>query len=473
MTDDDHDLTRRLHDAIDPNLPRPGVEDRLLQNAGERIRDAGATQRVWWHPLQTTLGGTLITVLVVALVGGALGITLSLRGHAPTVARTPLPVTPISLPTQSPSPLPVSPTPVGTPSTIGYVQPSALSFPTASDGWALGSACDRQQNCAPTLARTINGGNSWSLVHLPLRFDTSSFTSGLVAASKNDVWIWGSLAYGDAVLATTHNGGQTWEQTTLGSADVVDIQIAGGTTWAEVACGDTAPPCAHLLSQPVRGGAWTDLGSLPSVVQGAAYRNGAVPGPQLIRSGPTAWIWNDNQQHPALVRTVDGARTWQTLTMPCTFGNTVVLGASSASHVMLECAQVGGGPPPQEVWSSTDGGSRWTLRSRSGYTDYTPPKPNVGNPGGSSGGSGLVVIDTTTTFLANAQGDALVTQNDGVTWVPTAIPADQYFGGGGAVSLVFPDALHGWAFAPAGVWATGDGGVSWHLQPIIGPVPGY
>lgn len=89
------------------------------------------------------------------------------------------------------------------------------------------------------------------------------------------------------------------------------------------------------------------------------------------------------------------------------------------------------------------------------------------------GASGLVVINDTTSFLANAEGDALVTHDDGVTWFPTAIPASQYFGGGGAVDLAFPGALHGWAFAPAGVWNTTDGGVHWHLQPIIGPVPGY
>jgi hypothetical protein len=475
MTDGDQneDPRSRIHDAIDPLLPRPGVEQRVLRSARRRIEDGSAPQRLWWQPLRTTLGGTLMALLVVAVVGGTLGITLGLRGHSPSPAKTPLVRTPVPFPTKPPTPPPATATPAETPSTIRYVQPSSLSFPTAVDGWVLGSACDQQQKCRPTLARTSNGGGSWSLVHLPLSFDTTAFTSGLVAGSKTDVWIWGSLASGDAVLATTHNGGQTWQQTSLGSADVVDIQIANGTAWVEVACGDSAPPCAHLLSQPVHGGRWTNLGPLPSVVQGPAYRNGAVPGPQLIRSGSNAWIWNDNQQRPALVRTNNGGRTWQTLPMPCTFGNTVVLGASSASHIMLECAQVGGGPPPQEVWSSTDGGSRWTLRSRSGYNDYTPPRANVGNTGDSMGASGLVVINDTTSFLANAEGDALVTHDDGVTWFPTAIPASQYFGGGGAVDLAFSGALHGWAFAPAGVWNTTDGGVHWHLQPIIGSVPGY
>src|ERR1700688_4023950 len=219
MTDGDQnkDPRSRIHDAIDPLLPRPGVEQRVLRGARRAIEDGSAPQRVWWQPLRTTLGGTLMALLVVAVVGGTLGVTLGLRGHSLSPAKTPLVMTPVPLPTKPPTPPPATATPAETPSTIRYVQPSSLSFPTAVDGWALGRACDQQQNCRPTLARTSNGGSSWSLVHLPLSFDTTAFTAGLVAGSKTDVWIWGSLASGDAVLATTHDGGQTWQQTSLGS----------------------------------------------------------------------------------------------------------------------------------------------------------------------------------------------------------------------------------------------------------------
>ena len=44
---------------------------------------------------------------------------------------------------------------------------------------------------------------------------------------------------------------------------------------------------------------------------------------------------------------------------------------------------------------------------------------------------------------------------------------------GGGEGLTFADALHGWTFNNAGLWATTDGGTDWQYQPLIGPVPGY
>ena len=44
---------------------------------------------------------------------------------------------------------------------------------------------------------------------------------------------------------------------------------------------------------------------------------------------------------------------------------------------------------------------------------------------------------------------------------------------GGGEGLIFADALHGWIFNGAGLWATTDSGTTWQYQPVIGPVPGY
>ena len=80
----------------------------------------------------------------------------------------------------------------------------------------------------------------------------------------------------------------------------------------------------------------------------------------------------------------------------------------------------------------------------------------------------LVVLNGATSFLADGQGDAWVTHDDGVTWASAAIPnhSTVYT----ADFLTFADAQHGWAYTwGGGVWATSDGGASWVPQTIIGP----
>jgi len=170
------------------------------------------------------------------------------------------------------------------------------------------------------------------------------------------------------VLADSHDGGHTWQVQNLGVEAVYDLQIAGGTMWADIACTGKAPPCVRLVSQPVTGGAWTNLPAVPKSVQGKATPLIGPSIPELLRFGAEAWMWNDVQQRPALIRSGDDGRSWQSLPLPCGQYNRMFLGASSDDQLMLYCSVVGGlGAPPREVWTSSDGGSQWTLESRAGY----------------------------------------------------------------------------------------------------------
>jgi photosystem II stability/assembly factor-like uncharacterized protein len=183
-------------------------------------------------------------------------------------------------------------------------------------------------------------------------------------------------------------------------------------------------------------------------------------------------MWNWQQQTPALIRSDDGGRTWQSLSLPCGPDHGMWLGASSVNQLMLYCifgdATSGS---PREVWASSDGGLHWTRRTRAGYIHASPPLPNVGvGPGDVEVPSALLVLSDATAFLANGQGDAWVTHDDGVTWASAAIPnhATNYT----ADFLTFADAQHGWAYAfGGGVWVTSDGGANWISQPIFGTFP--
>jgi hypothetical protein len=435
-------------------------------------------------PATVTGPRALVAVVVVALAGGAVGIGLGLRGHARPVveaARTAEAATPaagstsIPMPIKPPAVAAPTPTPWQAPSTIAYVEPGSVSFPTASDGWTLGDACDAQQDCETGVARTTDGGATWAMVTPPVDPNPANVSMmGLASASSDDAWVWGTDSDGDGVFEATHDGGETWQPGGV-SGQVVDVAIAGETVWAVTGCAqDAGASCpVNVLSAPVGGGPWTDLASLPAAVQGAPISNSVLGGPQLVRSGGSAWLLNDNQSEPGLVSTDDGGLSWILLSSPCPTFERLSLAASS-DDLMLTCVDMGAWPAPQEVWASDDGGASWLLRSREYTSLLSPPLADVGTIDSMGAPIGLALLSSTTAWMVNDREDDLVTHDDGVTWAPAPLPQSAAWNNaGGGEGLTFANALDGWTFNSAGLWATTDGGAGWQAQPIIGPVPGW
>jgi photosystem II stability/assembly factor-like uncharacterized protein len=459
ITPEEEPFARLVHQALDGVRPRAGVEDRVLESARLHIAGETSTPRV-----RGWLGGALVALAVVAVLGGALGITLAQRKHVtpattPPPAVTPLPRHPPTPPIVAPSPTPAAPLDFGS---------TSYGFSSPSDGWTLGSACDVQNTCTFGIYRTTDGGQQWSHVLFPFNFDGGNFTLHVTAASISDAWVWGSPSSGLNVIDATHDGGQSWQQLQVGSAEVGDMVVSGETAWAVTTCATTVPCTARLFSQSVAGGPWNDL-ALPESVQSPIDNNGDEPLTQLLREGGRMWVLDENQQRPALVRSDDDGHIWASLAaLPCHAGATMILGASSPDQLMLACANEGGWPAPQEVWTSNDGGSKWVLRSREGYNeDFSPPEPNVGSIDSYGAPIGLVVINSSTAWMANDRDDDLVTHDGGVTWTHAALPSDYFGGGGGAEGIGFTDSLHGWTFVPGGLWTTSNGGTTWHEQPGI------
>jgi hypothetical protein len=363
------------------------------------------------------------------------------------------------------------------PASIAYMVPGAISFPTAADGWVLGDACDAQQDCETGVARTSDGGATWTMVSSPVGPDPADYHPlDIEAASSDDAWVWGATAGGQGVFDATHDGGASWQPVDLNGAVVVDVNVDGGSAWAVTGCaqGGETPCPVTVLSSPVGGGPWAGLAPLPATVQGAPISNTTLGGPQLVRSGESAWLLNANQSQPGLVTTDDGGQTWVSLPLPCSEYAEMNLAASSPSDLMLACVDMGAWPAPQEVWASQDGGAEWVLRSREWSTLLASPLPDVGTIDNEGAPIGAVLVSSTTAWMVNDREDDLVTHDDGVTWAPGALPAEAGWNeGGGGEGLVFADALDGWTFNSAGLWATTDGGADWNYQPIIGPVPGW
>jgi hypothetical protein len=404
---------------------------------------------------------------VAALLGGMVTIAVRMPGQTYAGEAPPAPpsaaVNPALLLPTKPRTRPLTPpTPWQTPSEIDWVIPDSVSFANARAGWVTGRGCDLQQRCQPSVARSTDGGATWALVTSPLAVRNDAWGLRVTAASAADAWAWGSTSTAGPIFSATHDGGRTWQAIDGGPGEVTALAVAGGTVWAETGCATSPDTCTvRLVASSVRGGPWTPLGVLPVSVQG---------GGQLVRTGRRAWVLGtrgSQLRQPALVRSDDGGHSWTSLPMPCQPWS-MTLAASSDSHLVLACALDGGWPAPQEVWSSHDGGGHWTLRSRSGVSVRWPEFPDTGSLHNSGAPVQLAAVDDRTTWMANLREDDLVTHDDGVSWTPAALPNGPFSSAGGAEGVTFVDALHGWTYSSAGLWATVDGGVHWTQQAVIG-----
>jgi hypothetical protein len=478
--DDGADLGRHMRNSIDQLLPAAGAEDRALRHLRQHAKAAARASRVGPAWLQGPLATLTVALLVIVLLGGTLVWTLGLRGRSsgPAVPPPKGPTAPVQnsrLPAlngveASVPPLPGT-TPEATPSSIDYVEPISVSFPDARDGWLLGQGCDTQQRCTAVMARTGNGGATWALVTTPMRSLSSAWASHVTAASATDSWVWGGND-GPPLLTATHDGGRSWQPVSAASGAISGVAVDRGTVWAVVHCGDTSASstCVQVIASPVHGGAWSQLAALPAPAQAQPDQQNGIGDPPLVRRSGRAWVLDGDFNHPALARSDDGGRSWVSITLPCQQFS-VTMAASSASNLVIACVRAGGWPAPQEVWSSNDGGSHWSLRSRANQSWQGPRFNDVGSLPNGGAPVDLAMIDSNTTWMANDREDDLVTHDGGVVWSRAPLPAPQFSGAGGAQGVTFADALHGWTWTSAGMWATTDGGRHWSYQPVLGTVP--
>ena len=135
MNDDNLEDTLRAHlrGAIDPRVPGPAAEQRVLG----AVAAAGSTHHVGLH-VGPRIGAAIAAAMVVLVVGGALGVSLALRkSNVPGGPSAPAATAPVILPTPSFSPLPsVLPTPTPSPSPalappVAGIQPCTTAVLTA------------------------------------------------------------------------------------------------------------------------------------------------------------------------------------------------------------------------------------------------------------------------------------------------------------------------------------------------------
>lgn len=149
---------------------------------------------------------SILAVLVVipaVLIG--LNLTTSVKTPAPIPTATPL-VTPTA----------TTITPVGSvvgPETLAGFEPSSASFISSKIGFVFGVASCGPGSC-PAIAKTKDGGKTWSLIQAPVSLVRGGNLRNYADYGMRFVDELNGYVYGPD-LYTTHDGGTSWERTTL------------------------------------------------------------------------------------------------------------------------------------------------------------------------------------------------------------------------------------------------------------------
>ncbi len=409
----------------------------------------------------------LVGILLAAVLAGCgtgagpgLGRTSASPSEGSTHAPSPTPTNCPQAAFGKPCFILVPSTPTATPGPIAYLQPTSMSFIDDNHGWVLGSACDERSNCRSGIARTDDGGASWSLLPLPSEADLGIWpvVGRIYFTSLVDGWII------DPSLAETTDGGATWTIVTPpGAVSIADVVSFDGSVWAVsgcVACGTT------LWESPAPGSPFEPAPAQPPHPTGtnAGFTQAMVAGTQLILFGQSSG--------GEFAISPDG-RSWELADLPSACASsTDQLGASPTGTLLDVCAvEVGGGFAPKEAWTSTDWGSHWALLSRS--TSWPPP--SGGAPIGQIPADGypneIAMPTSLDAWMSMDDNDLYETHDGGVTWTPSAIPGEFLGNGGGALGVVFVDVTHGWALGSEGMYRTTDGS-HWTQITVLGSVPG-
>ncbi|MGD1053831.1 MAG: hypothetical protein ABR950_08395 [Candidatus Dormibacteria bacterium] len=335
--------------------------------------------------------GLLAVAALVAACGGTTTPPTPTRGATSTpvpTASTPSSPAVTTLPVVTAAPATVAPTPIA-----GFATAS-VTFVSSQDGWVLGTVGGHL-----ALARTQNGGTSWTSVTPPpttfLTLAGGSGVDGVRFADQQDGWAYGSQ------LWATHNGGISWTQIALpglnsstGSVPIQGLETAAGTVNA-VYYGAGG---FDIASSPTGSNAWAVS---PTTI---AYGAGPIPQAQLVIQGSAGWVVEDDRVVAGGARLQSGA--WSAWTAPCTAANGPATLAGSSSTDLIAVCEVGlyGGSstPTEQAFASTNGGGAFT-----GLATALPVAcqgvPSLASP-------------TTSVAAAGCGGEIVATFNGGESW---------------------------------------------------------
>ncbi|MGH9065461.1 MAG: WD40/YVTN/BNR-like repeat-containing protein [Acidimicrobiales bacterium] len=327
----------------------------------------------------------------------------------------------------------------------------ALSFPTASQGWALSPGA---------VLHTTDGGATWAQ-QLP----APAPVAGISFTGPQDGWGIATASDPGAVLRTA-DGGRTWQVVARIPGALTELSATGaGRAWVA----DQALPATtwSVLATTDGGRRWSTVYDLPrhQATIGADGASGLAMfadggGVLVMTAGLGGWAMASGAPPAVLLTTRDGGRTWGSpRSLPAS--QDAPLGAVSFASTTTGWAAAG-----ERIETTTDGGLSWSgLGELPGYL----PRASLdmvtrwlGWVGVTSSGNGPGGSIWTRVALLRTEGA-------GTTWArydlpatmtPTPAPSE--------VSVLdepvvvdFLDASHGWLLFHGALWGTADGGATW------------
>ena len=273
------------------------------------------------------------------------------------------------------------------------VNPLALSFVSASRGFALGEVGCGAASWCPTLSRTSDAGRTWTTVRLgggvgrlpgPPPFSQDGVL-GVAFASARDGWIYGwapasNRAGGVSGLWSTHDAGRTWRRVDLAAdgvqSAVLALAAAGGRAYL---IGGRLDQRYGLWTTTVGRDAWRRV---PGVTwlppAGGAQMTGAI-----VLRGRVGWalVGNDRGVTGSSRLLADGR--WVHWGAPCAaVGDSYAVPTATSARDLEVICSIGGfggysSHPPRgarlgEPWlyASTDAGTTFRPGRRLGLAPY-------------------------------------------------------------------------------------------------------
>lgn len=355
------------------------------------------------------------------------------------------------------------------PSAARPVWISSLQMITGRAGWALVSTANPANSSVLDVARTSDGGRTWSLI--TPRSAGAGLAGGqtlLDAVSSQRAWVVGVEGRTSVVFGTADAGRSWWRSTPVAGGEPVAVVFAGAHQgWLLESMG------AAMSQNPVRLFRSSDDGRSWSLAASSAQKPGDPPadsglpvacdktGVAAAPGGPsgqggTGWITSfcPGSLTDAVLVSHDGGAHWASQPLPlpaslCEQSGCQITGPQFTGRTTF--LVIWAYPDQALLLASTDGGASWQIAIMPGGAG---PYPRVRFFGPSVG----IAVS------AEAQGSIrrtfYLTSDGGRTWAPE--PQGRLFGSGTSFDFVSPTTGFAWATAAAPVtYQTSSSGRSW------------